>query len=179
MLIFDLVYKKGERIRYVKTNNRIRASKIKLVTERGELIGIMDTRLALEKAREQGLDLVEVSPNTVPPICKIMDWGKHKYDLSKKSKVQKSQETKTIRLSSKIGEHDLLVKAKRASKFLEKGDKVKAQLVFKGREITHKDVGISVLNKFKDLLVESAVVDQEPKFVGREVSMILAPIKKS
>lgn len=118
-------------------------------------------------------------PGAVPPIVKIMDWGKHKYDLSKKTKPQKSQELKAIRLSPKIGEHDLLVKVKRAVKFLEKGDKVKAQLFFKGREITHKEVGISVLNNFKDQLGENAKVEQEAKFIGREVSMIFAPVKKS
>lgn len=179
MLRFDLDYIKERRIKYVRTNNRIRAARIKLVTTGGEVIGEFSLREALDRAKEEQLDLVEVVPNAIPSICKIMDWGKHKYDLSKKTKSQKSQELKAIRLSPKIGEHDLLVKVKRAIKFLEKGDKVKAQLFFKGREITHKEVGMSVLNDFKANLGENAKVEQEAKFVGREVSMIFSPVKKA
>lgn len=145
------------------------------------MIGPISRDEALKKAEEEGLDLVEISPDTFPPVTKIMDWGKHKYDLSKKnstSKKQRSQEIKTLRLSSKIGEHDLQVKVKRAIKFLEKGYKIKAQLFFKGREITHKDVGIGVLNKFKVAVEDYADVEQDIKAMGREMNVTFTPKKK-
>lgn len=145
------------------------------------MLGEMTKEEALKKAEEEGLDLVEISPTTNPPVTKIMDWGKHNYELSKKSssgKKQRIQELKTIRLSSKIGEHDLQVKIKRTKAFLEKGYKVRAQLFFKGREIAHKEVGENVLNRFKEALEENATVEQDIRSAGREMSMILIPNKK-
>lgn len=133
-------------------------------------------------AEEEGYDLVEISPNAVPPVCKIIDWGKFKYEQQKQTrtrkKKQKNVEVKGIRLSSKIGEHDLQTKAKHARKFMEDGNKVKVRLIFKGREIVHKDIGAGVLNKFALELEDIAQKDQDITFTGREVNMILSPKKK-
>lgn len=170
---------KEKEIKRIRINRQIRVPQVKLISSTGDLIGVVSTQDALKKAEEEGLDLVEISPNLFPPICKILDWGKYKYDLSKKGggKGQKTGEIKTIRLSSKIGEHDLEVKAKKARKFLEKGFKVKAQLMFKGREITHKDVGESVLRKFNSSIEDVTEIEQDIKFIGREISIIFKPNK--
>jgi len=148
----------------------------------GEQLGIVSLSEALRRAEEEGFDLVEMSPNAKPPVVKIIDWGKFKYEQQKQSrtqkKKQKSVEVKGIRLSSKIGEHDLQTKAKHARKFIETGNKVKVRLIFKGREIVHKDIGADVLRKFAAELEEVAQVDQDIAFTGREVNMILAPKKQ-
>ncbi len=133
-------------------------------------------------AEEEGYDLVEISPKAVPPVCKIIDWGKFKYEQQKQTRTQKKKqknvEVKGVRLSSKIGEHDLQTKAKHARKFLEGGNKVKVRLIFKGREIVHKDIGAEVLKKFALELEDIAQRDQDITFTGREVNMILSPKKK-
>ena len=137
---------------------------------------------ALKRTEEEGFDLVEISPNANPPVCKIIDWGKFKYEQQKQSRTQKKKqknvEVKGIRLSSKIGEHDLQTKAKQARNFLEVGNKVKVRLIFKGREIVHKDIGAVVLKKFAGELEEIAQIDQDIAFTGREVNMILSLKKK-
>jgi len=161
----------------LRINNRIRAAKVKLVSADGEMMGVVELSEALKKAEEEGLDLVEISPNIFPPITKIMDWGKYKYELSKKTRTQKQLELKTIRLSSKISSHDLSFKINQAIRFLEKGHKVKAQLRFKGREIAHREVGEEVLNKFKEGVREASLVEQDIKQIGRELSVVLAPKK--
>lgn len=139
------------------------------------MLGVYDLSEALKKAEEEELDLVEISPNVFPPITKIMDWGKYKYELSKKTRSQKQLEMKTVRLSSKISGHDLSFKVNQAVKFLEKGHKVKAQLRFKGREIAHKEVGEEVLRKFKKGVQEISALEQDIKQIGREMSMVFAP----
>lgn len=136
---------------------------------------------ALRRAEEEGFDLVEISPTANPPVVKIIDWGKFKYEQQKASRTQKKKqktvEVKGIRLSAKIGEHDLKTKAKHARKFLESGNKVKVRLFFKGREIVHKDIGENVLKKFFEELEDIAKIDQNITFSGREVSMVLSPKK--
>lgn len=132
-------------------------------------------------AEEVGLDLVEVSPNTVPPVAKILDWGKYKYEQQKQQQKQKSNqkqvEVKGIRLGIKISEHDLGTKLKSAEKFLVKDDKVKFQVRFKGREITHKEIGEKLLNTIAERLSEIATVEQPPTSLGRDMFMIVAPRK--
>lgn len=139
----------------------------------------MSPTKALQIAREEGLDLVEISPNVYPPICKILDWGKFKYEQQKQEqaqrKKQKNSELKVIRLSAKIGEHDLGTKEKQARKFLQERDKVKLSLFFKGREITHKELGEKVLRSFVQKLEDVAKVDTDLSFSGREMSIILSP----
>lgn len=133
-------------------------------------------------AEEEGLDLVEISPNATPPVAKILDWGKFKYEQGKQTqtqkKKQKNTEVKGIRLSAKIGDHDLQTKLKHARKFLEEGNKVKVRLIFKGREIAHKDIGKSVLERFAAELEEVAQIEQGISFTGREVNFILSPKRK-
>jgi translation initiation factor IF-3 len=137
---------------------------------------------ALQLAEEEGLDLVEVSPNTVPPVAKILDWGKYKYEQQKSLQKQKAKqkviEVKTIRLGVKISVHDLDTKLSAAKKFLDKENKVKFQVRFKGREITHKDLGTNLLNTINERLADIADVEQTPTSQGRDMFMVLAPKKK-
>ena len=163
--------------KYIRKNRQIRAGQVKLISSTGEMLGTIDTALALKKAEEEGLDLVEVSPNVYPPITKIMDWGKYKYELSKKEGKAKTVELKTLRLSAKIGGHDLEVKANKAINFLEKGQKVKAQLMFRGREIANKEIGERVLVDFTKKLEEFSDIEQDLKSMGREMSIIYKPKK--
>lgn len=138
----------------------------------------MPTEEALKKAQEADLDLVEINPNEFPPLCKILDWGKYQYDKSKsKGDKKKQQEVKVIRLSSRIGDHDLEVKAKRAEKFLQRNDKVKATLLFKGREMAHKDVGEEVLKRFSKKIEEVAEIEKDVNYTGREVNIVFMPRK--
>lgn len=143
------------------------------------MAGIYGVKQAIEKALAVGLDLVEISPNAEPPVCKILDYGKYKYELQKKAneakKKQKTVEVKEIKLRPTIEEHDYGVKLKAARKFIEGGDKVKVTLRFRGREMAHMDLGIQVLNRMKDDLLDIGKVDQEPKPEGRQVMMVLSP----
>jgi len=148
----------------------------------GEQLGVVPLPEALKRAEEEGFDLIEISPNAKPPVCKIIDWGKFKYEQQKQSRTQKKKqkniEVKGIRLSAKIGEHDFQTKIKHARKFIESGNKVKVRLIFRGREIVHKDLGVKVLKRFANELEDIAKVDQDATFTGREVSLILSPKKK-
>lgn len=176
--------KKGVRIARDKTriNEAIRAPKVRLIDENGGQVGIVNIAEALLKAEEVGLDLVEISPNLEIPITKIMDFGKYKYEqgkkLQKSRQSQKNQEVKGIRLSVKIGKHDLDTKSARAKEFIEKGNKVALQLRFKGREMAHRELGEKVLRNFVETLGEDVVVESEPKMLGRGMNMTVAPRKK-
>lgn len=143
---------------------------------------MVPTSRALEIADQAGLDLVEISPNAVPPVVKIMDWGKYKYEQQKQLQKQKAKqkiiEVKGIRLGIKISQHDLDTKLASATKFLEKENKVKFQVRFKGREITHKEIGETLLKNIIDRLSEISDVEQSPTSQGRDMFMILAPKKK-
>jgi translation initiation factor IF-3 len=135
----------------------------------------MPTTKALNLAREEGLDLLEVSPNATPPVVKILDWGKFRYEQEKQKTKQKTVEIKGIRLGVKIGEHDLNTKLKLAEKFLLKKDKVKFQLRFKGREVVHKELGERLLNQIIERLSSVSEVEQAPQFTGRDMLMVLIP----
>lgn len=154
---------------------------MRLISDEGEQLGVVATKAAIEMAIEAGLDLVEVSPNAVPPVAKIMDWGKYRYEQQKqqqKAKAkQKTTELKTIRLGVKIGSHDLETKLRTATKFLEHGDKVKFQLRFRGREVVHKELGEKILLGIAETLAEIAEVEQVPTFAGREMTLVVAPIR--
>ena len=138
---------------------------------------------ALEQAAKAGSDLVEIAPGATPPVVKILDWGKYRYEQTKQDqknrKHQRNQEIKQVRLGMKIGEHDLQVKVRQAKSFLENGSKVKVSLRFRGREVTHPDLGRAVLERFFSHLAEVAVREQEPSLSGREMTMILAQAKTS
>ncbi len=145
------------------------------------MLGIVPIRDALFKAEEAGLDLVEISPNADPPVCKILDYGKFRYQEQKKKaearKKQKVIEIKELKLRPGIDDHDLEVKLKAAQRFLEEGDKVKFTLRFRGREMAHQDLGIKLLNRVKEALVDKIKMELEPKAEGRQIIMIVTPAK--
>jgi translation initiation factor IF-3 len=165
-----------DRLRF---NNRIRAREVRLIDEEGNQVGIVALRDAQQMAEERGFDLVEVAPNAVPPVCRIMDYGKFRYEQSKKErearKHQKQFELKEVRLKPKTDDHDIDVKAKQARKFLLAGDKVKFTLRFRGREIFHPDIGLEMLERMAEDLRDVAVVEQKPLMEGRVLSLLLAP----
>ena len=141
--------------------------------------GVFQTRTAMEKAQELGLDLVEISPNADPPVCKIMDYGKFRYQQQKKKnearKKQKIIEIKELKLRPSIDTHDLEVKMRAAVRFLDEGDKVKFTLRFRGREMAHQEIGMKLLARVKETLADKIRVEQEPKFEGNQVIMVVGP----
>lgn len=150
---------------------------MRVVKEYGEQVGIKPINEALQLAYEDGLDLVEISPNANPPVCKIMDFGKYKYELSKKEKSSKKKQAtvnlKEIRLRPKIEEHDYDFKMKHARKFLEAGNKVKASVLFRGRELAHKEFGRKILDRLQEDLSDISKVEREPLLEGRNMVMYL------
>lgn len=158
----------------------IRISPIRLIGSKNEQIGVIETHEALRMAEEQGLDLVEVVSDSRPPVCKIMDYGKHKYELSKKKQpTSKGNELKEIRLgrSIKIDKHDIKIRTDQARRFLMEGHKVQVIQRFKGREFAHKDLGLTNLRQFFEELEDIAKVEQPPKPFGRQFTMLLSPDK--
>lgn len=166
-----------------RINNEIRAKKVRLTGSEGDQIGIVHLREALEKAEDLGLDLVEISPNSEPPVCRIMNYGKFLYEKSKSFKEQKKKQkiiqVKEIKFRPSTDEGDYQVKLRNLIRFLECGDKVKITLRFRGREMAHQKIGINVLNRVKNDLIELAVVESFPSRIeGRQMIMVLAPKKK-
>jgi translation initiation factor IF-3 len=164
-----------------KANLEISALTVRLIGEDGETIGIVSTKEALKIAESKGLDLVEVSPTGNPPVCKILDFGKYKYEAKKKihdaRKKQKVIEIKEIKLRPCIGNNDYEVKLRAIQKFIAEGDKVKITLKFKGREITHQEIGMNVLERLKNDTQEFAKLELAPKMEGKQILMVLAPNK--
>ncbi len=162
-----------------RVNREIDVRSIRLVGADGEMIGVVSLREGLSMAEEAGLDLVEVSPNADPPVCKILDYGKFKYEVQKKKneakKKQKVIEVKEIKLRPNIDDNDYNVKMRNMRKFLEEGDKVKVTLRFRGRELAHQDLGMKVLERVKAELEELGKVEQHPKMEGRQMVMVIAP----
>lgn len=160
-------------------NENIRAREVRLVDPNGEQLGIKTKQEALEIAARLNLDLVMVAPNAKPPVCRIMDYGKFRFEQQKKEKEarkkQKVINVKEIRLSPTIEEHDFNTKLRNARKFLEKGDKVKATIRFKGRAITHKEIGQRVLDRFAEACADIGTVETAPKMDGRSMFLVLAP----
>ncbi len=161
-----------------RVNEQIRVPKIRLIDENGEMIGVVTPSEGMRRAEEAGLDLVEVSPNAEPPVCKILDYGKYKYEMQKKAnearKKQKTVDVKEIKIRPGIEEHDYGVKLRNAQRFLEEGDKVKVTLRFRGREMAHQELALSVMRRFRDDLTAFSKVDQEPKMEGRQAVMMLS-----
>jgi translation initiation factor IF-3 len=162
-----------------RMNESIRVPNIRLIDETGENHGVVDTRASLERAFAINLDLVEISPNAAPPVCKIMDYGRFKYQEQKKKnearKKQKIVETKEIKMRPGIDEHDYEVKMRNVGRFLGDGDKVKFTIRFRGREMAHQDRGMMVLNRVKGDLGETVKVETTPKMEGRQMIMIVSP----
>lgn len=147
----------------------------------GEMVGVLSQKEALERAYKAGLDLVEVSPNADPPVCKILDYGKYKFEEQKRRaeirKKQKIIEIKEIQLRPGIDKHDFEVKMRSARKFIEEGDKLKVTLRFRGRELSHQELGTDVLNRVKETLQDIAKVEQYPKLEGKRMIMVMGPAK--
>ncbi len=162
-----------------RVNGEINSMQVRLVDQDGEMIGVVSLREALERADAAGLDLVEVAAQASPPVCKILDFGKFKFEEQKKKnearKKQKVIEVKEIKLRPTIDDNDYNVKMKAMIRFLEEGDKVKVTLRFRGRELAHQDLGMQVLVRVRDELEEMAKVEQMPKMEGRQMIMVLAP----
>ena len=163
----------------LRTNERITASEVRVISSSGKQLGIISIREALNHAEDEGFDLVEVSPDSNPPVCKIIDYGKLRYreQKSKKEakKKQKTIEVKEIKLRPGIDKHDYLVKLKALSKFIGGGNKVKVSMRFRGREIEHKNLGMDILSKLTEEVAEYAKVEVLPKFEGKQIMMILVP----
>ncbi|MEZ0536175.1 translation initiation factor IF-3 [Caldicellulosiruptoraceae bacterium PP1] len=160
-------------------NEQIKDKEVRVIDENGAQLGIMNIKDALKAAEERKLDLVKIAPQAVPPVCKIMDYGKYKFELSKKEKeARKNQRiinVKEIRLTTTIEDHDFNVKAKNAIKFLQDGDKVKVTIRFRGREVQHAELGEELLEKFAKLIENHGTIEKKPKLEGKNMSMIIIP----
>ena len=163
-----------------RVNNRIRANEVQLITHEGDNIGVVPIGEALDRAKEVGLDLIEVAPNVKPPVCKIIDYGKYKYEIQKKAsqakKKQKIITLKELKLRPSTDKHDYDFKMKNAKKFISKGDKVKFTVKFKGREMQHTNLGKELMNKIINETKDIAKVESQPKFEGKQMVMIIQPI---
>jgi len=157
----------------------IQSDKVRVIDENGENLGVMFTNEAIEQANEIGLNLVEVSPNADPPVCKFLDVGKHRYEAQKKAnaarKTQKTQQIKEIKMRPNIDDHDYDVKMRSVTKFLEEGDKVKMTLRFRGREMAHQELGMNLLKRVQDDTAEIAKIEAYPRLEGRQMLMVLSP----
>lgn len=162
-----------------RVDSEIRVPSVRLINENGDMLGVVPTRDAMRMADEAGLNLVEISPNAEPPVCKILDYGKYKYEQQKKAaearKKQKTIEVKEIQIRPMIGDHDYGVKLKAAQRFLDDGNKIKVVLKFRGREMANTKIGYDLLRKMIDDIGPVAKVEAEPKMEGRQVMMVLSP----
>ncbi|MBQ8109825.1 MAG: translation initiation factor IF-3 [Clostridia bacterium] len=160
-------------------NEEIRDREVRVVDQNGEQLGVMSSRDALALAEERQLDLVKIAPQARPPVCKLMDYGKYRFEQSKKErefrKNQKVITVKEVRLSATIEDHDIDVKFKNAVKFLKEGNKVKVTIRFRGRQITHSEIGRQVMNEFAERIKEYGTVDKAPQIEGRNMSMFISP----
>lgn len=162
-----------------RINEEIRVREVRLVDSEGNQLGIMPTREALRLAEEKQLDLVEIAPQARPPVCKLMDFGKYKYEQNKREKEAKKKQKiiniKEIKLRPNIEDHDFQIKAKNAARFLKDGDKVKATIMFRGREIVHTQLGMQLLQRLAEELKDLCNVERQPKLEGKNMIMILSP----
>jgi len=163
-----------------KSNNRINSPEVQVIASNGENLGILNTNDAISMAKEEGLDLIEIAPNAKPPVCKIIDMGKYKYDAQKKAnqakKKQKKIEVKEIKLRPVTETHDYQFKIKNAQKFISKGDKVKFTIRFKGRELQHSHLGQELMDKIKLDMQEVGKVELDPRFDGKQIIMVIQPL---
>ena len=173
---------KGETIiKELLINEQITGSEVRLVGETGEQLGVMSLENALEIAKSKDLDLVQISPNAVPSVCKIMDYGKYRFDQIKREKEarkkNKAQETKIIQLSLTIGDHDMNYRVKNAKNFLKEGSKVKVNILLKGRQQAYPEQGIEIMKKFANLVGEDCILEKTPALEGKFINMVLSPKK--
>jgi translation initiation factor IF-3 len=165
-----------------RVNERIRIREVRVIDEEGQQVGVLLTRDALEMARSRGLDLVEVAPNAVPPVCRLMDYGKYRYEQSQKEREsrrnQHTVELKEIRLQPKIAGHDLDTKGRQGQKFLDGGDKVKFTVRFRGREMAHPEIGKGLLDRLAEQMRSYGTIEQSARMEGRTMTMYIAPLKQ-
>ncbi len=181
MAVFKQNYfQKRNRDKGPKYNNRINSPEVQVISSNGENLGILNTNEAIAMAKEEGLDLIEIAPNAKPPVCKIIDMGKFKYDAQKKAnKAKKKQKIvllKEIKLRPVTETHDYDFKVKNAKKFITKGDKVKFTIKFKGRELQHSHLGNELMNKIKEDMKDVGKVEMDPKFEGKQMTMVIQPL---
>tara|TARA_B100000427_G_scaffold309912_1_gene299313 strand:- start:106 stop:651 length:546 start_codon:yes stop_codon:yes gene_type:complete len=173
-------FQKRNRDKGPKYNNRINSPEVQVISSNGENLGILNTNEAIAMAKEEGLDLIEIAPNAKPPVCKIIDMGKFKYDAQKKAnKAKKKQKIvllKEIKLRPVTETHDYDFKVKNAKKFITKGDKVKFTIKFKGRELQHSHLGNELMNKIKEDMKDVGKVEMDPKFEGKQMTMVIQPL---
>ena len=173
-------FQKRTRPKGPRSNNRINSPEVQVIGSTGENLGIINTNKAILMAKEEGLDLIEIAPNAKPPVCKIIDIGKYKYDAQKKAnkakKKQKKIELKEIKLRPVTETHDYNFKLKNAQKFLSKGDKVKFTIRFKGRELQHANLGYNLMNKIQEDIKLVGKVEMNPKFDGKQMIMVIQPL---
>lgn len=166
-----------------RVNDQIRSREVRVINEAGDMLGVMAPFEAIKLAQAAGLDLIEVSPNAAPPVCKILDYGKYKYELQKKAaearKKQKVIDIKEIKLRPTIGDHDYEIKLKQARKFLEDGDKVKFTLRFRGREQSHLELSMKVMHRAKAELADVSKIEQDIQAEGRQAVMVLMALPKN
>ncbi len=171
-------FRGSDRSRETRVNERIRAREVRLIDENGEMIGVMPPPRALDIARERNLDLVEISPNAMPPVCKLMDYGRYKYEQAKKEnearKHQKTITLKEIRLRPRTDEHDVDVKTRKIQEFLAEGDKVRVSVQFRGAEMRHPEIGRKLLEEIAEVLKGSAIIERTPMMEGKMMSMIVS-----
>ncbi len=160
-----------------RINGAIRASELRVIGTNGEQLGVMTRQEALRAAEDAGLDLVEISPNAAPPVAKIIDWGKYQYqkmkDQQRSKRAAKTSDLKQMRFGLKIGSGDLDVKLRKVRSFLADGHKVRLQVVYKGREMAHKEIGYELIEKITSLLEDEAIVEQKPQMAGRNLSVVI------
>ena len=173
-------FQRRTRPRGPRSNNKITSPEVQVITNNGENLGIITINEALSRAKEEGLDLIEIAPNAKPPVCKIMDMGKYKYDQQKKAnkakKKQKKIELKEIKLRPVTEVHDYTFKIKNAQKFISKGDKVKFTIKFRGRELQHTNLGNELMEKIKTDMQSIGKVELQPKFEGKQMIMVIQPL---
>lgn len=166
----------------VRINEEIDCREVRLIDQDGNMVGVVPPKQGVDLARKVGLDLVEISPNASPPVCKITDFGKYKYDLQKKmheaKKKQKVVEVKEIKVRPNIADGDYQVKLRAIRKFLEEGNKVRISLQFRGREIAHNELGFAVIKRFKEDVEDISKIELEPKLEGKQIFLIISPSKQ-
>ena len=173
-------FQKRTKARGPRSNNRITSNEVQVIASDGENLGILNLNEAINKAKNEGLDLIEIAPNANPPVCKIMDMGKYKYDAQKKANLAKKKQKiialKEIKMRPVTETHDYEFKVKNAKKFISKGDKVKFTIRFKGRELQHSHLGNELMTKIKEDMKEVGKVELQPKFDGKQMIMVIQPL---
>jgi len=166
----------------VRVNDEITAPRVRVIEESGDFIGVLGINEALDTAFERGMDLVEVAPQAEPPVCKLMDFGKYKYQQKKRTQEAKKKQVqiqvKEVKFRPKTDEHDIEYKVRNILRFFDEGNKAKVTVVYRGREMSHQDQGLAVIERVIQLIGDAALVESQPKMEGRFLSMVLAPAKK-